>query len=197
MFGVAEIVRAFQGSWALFQRREEGLRAFDLTVEGFWRSFGVAVLLIPPLIITSFAERALLLREVGIEPGQFAEGSFWLLQGSGFIVDWLLTPVVLALLARPFGFSSTYVPFVVVRNWTSLLAVCPYLVPAILYLLGIISGGIMVFLTLLAMLTVLYYRFIVVRMALRTSMGLSIGIVLLDFLLSILIGQGLAQIIGG
>ncbi len=197
MFGVAEIVRAFQGSWALFQRREEGLRAFDLTVEGFWRSFGVAVLLIPPLIITSFAERALLLREVGIEPGQFAEGSFWLLQGLGFVVDWLLTPVVLALLARPFGFSSTYVPFVVVRNWTSLLAVCPYLVPAILYLLGIISGGIMVFLTLLAMLTVLYYRFIVVRMALRTSLGLSIGIVLLDFLLSILIGQCLAQIIGG
>jgi len=98
-------------------------------------------------------------------------------------------PIILAALAAPIGISNRYVPFIVARNWTSLLASVPFLITYSLFMLGIIPLGIMVLLSLTSLVVVLWYRFLVARIALQATISLAVGIVILDFLLSLVIAQ--------
>jgi hypothetical protein len=104
-------------------------------------------------------------------------------------IDWVTLPLILALIAGPIGISRQYVPFIVVRNWTSILASMPYLAIALLYLTGIIPSGIMVLLSFTCLIVVLWYRFLIARIALQASVSMAIGIVFLDILLSLVIGE--------
>ena len=97
--------------------------------------------------------------------------------------------LLLALLAAPIGISNRYVSFIVVRNWTSLLASVPYLFTYVLFLLDVISPGIVVLLSLTCLFVVIWYRYQVARIALQTTVSLTIGVVVLDVLLTLVISQ--------
>ncbi|WP_289035319.1 hypothetical protein [uncultured Roseibium sp.] len=185
MLSGQEIARALQGSWMLLRNRPEGMRGFDLSIEGFWRSFAVVFLLVPLFVVSSLAERKLLLDETDFLPA----GAFWLAQFTSLGLDWVALPLLLAGLAKPLGISAGYVPFIVARNWTSLLAALPYVFVGLLYLAGLIAPGIMVLLSLVTLIVVIWYRFIIARVALQASMSMTIGVVILDIILSLLIGE--------
>ncbi|MEO9903099.1 MAG: hypothetical protein ABJ360_16475 [Roseobacter sp.] len=192
MLSGQEIARALQGSWMLLRNRPEGMRGFDLSIEGFWRSFAVVFLLVPLFVVSSLAERKLLLDETDFLPA----GSFWLAQFTSLGLDWVVLPLLLAGLAKPLGISAGYVPFIVARNWTSLLAALPYVFVGLLYLAGLIAPGIMVLLSLVTLIVVIWYRFIITRVALQASMSMTIGVVMLDIILSLLIGEIAGRIWG-
>ncbi|MEP4029798.1 hypothetical protein [Roseibium polysiphoniae] len=192
MLSGQEIARALQGSWMLLRNRPEGMRGFDLSIEGFWRSFAVVFLLVPLFVVSSLAERKLLLDETDFLPA----GAFWLAQFTSLGLDWVALPLLLAGLAKPLGISAGYVPFIVARNWTSLLAALPYVFVGILYLAGLIAPGIMVLLSLVTLIVVISYRFIIARVALQASMSMTIGVVILDIILSLLIGELAGRIWG-
>ncbi|ADZ72066.1 hypothetical protein [Polymorphum gilvum] len=196
MVGIAETLRAIEASWALFRGRADAMRGFDLSIGGFWRSFSVVILLVPPLIVTSLAERRLILIEAGVDSGFFPEQAFWQAQVVVFGLDWILYPFVMAVLAAPLGLSRTYVPFVVARNWTSLLATVPFVIPALLYMAGLIPSGILVLLSIAALAVVAHYRYRVTRISLQASVSVCIGVVVLDLLLSLLIGESVARMFG-
>ncbi|MBD8878299.1 hypothetical protein [Roseibium polysiphoniae] len=192
MLSGQEIARALQGSWMLLRNRPEGMRGFDLSIEGFWRSFAVVFLLVPLFVVSSLAERKLLLDETDFLPA----GAFWLAQFTSLGLDWVALPLLLAGLAKPLGISAGYVPFIVARNWTSLLAALPYVFVGLLYLAGLIAPGIMVLLSLVTLIVVIWYRFIIARVALQASMSMTIGVVILDIILSLLIGELAGRIWG-
>lgn len=189
MISTSEIRAAFDGSWLLLRNQPQGMAYFDQSLQGFWRSFTVVFLLAPIFVISSLAEKKLLITENVIFAEAFPEQAYWSAQFLSLGVDWVTLPVLLALLAGPIGISRQYVPFIVVRNWTSLLASVPYLATALLYLTGVISSGIMVLLSFTCLIVVLWYRFLIARIALQASISLAIGIVFLDILLSMIIGE--------
>ncbi|MBA5776214.1 hypothetical protein H2509_03650 [Stappia sp. F7233] len=191
-----EIRRSFFAAWALFKGQPEGMRDFDLSVTGFWRSFLVYFLLLPPFFLSALAERKLIFENGRRLTGDYTDGLFFTSQAVGATVDWLLLPTVLLALARPLGIQRGYVPFVIARNWSSLVAAIAYTVPALLYLIGILSAGLMIFLTFVAMVVVLRYRYFIARVALDAPVGLAVGVVALDFLLSVMIGVMLSRITG-
>ncbi|MBS8262520.1 hypothetical protein DYI23_20005 [Roseibium polysiphoniae] len=168
------------------------MRGFDLSIDGFWRSFAVIFLLVPLFVVSSLAERKLLLDETEFLPA----GAFWLAQFTSLGLDWVALPLLLAGLAKPLGISAGYVPFIVARNWTSLLAALPYVFVGLLYLAGLIAPGIMVLLSLVTLIVVIWYRFIIARVALQASMSMTIGVVILDIILSLLIGELAGRIWG-
>jgi len=188
MISVPEVRSALQGSWLLFKNRPEGLRYFDMSINGFWRSFGAILPLAPLFVLTALAERKLIIEEASLDP-QVLANTFWQAQITSYLIDWVTLPLVLAALAGPLGISKGYVPFVVARNWTSLLAAVFYVVPAVLFLLGIIPSGFLVLLSLAALVVIIRYRYIVTRMVLACPVSVAVGIVILDIVLSILIGE--------
>lgn len=191
-----EIRRSVAGAWALFKGQAEGMRAFDLTIEGFWRSFLVFFLLLPPFAISVLAEQKLSIEHLKDFAQTTSDGLYFLVQLLGFSTDWVLMPALLAAFARTLDIEKTYLPFIIARNWSSLIAVIPYTVPAALYLLGVISSGSMIFLSLVAMAVILRYRYMIARIALETSGALAVGIVALDFILSLLIGSAISRLTG-
>ncbi|WP_297591382.1 hypothetical protein [Roseibium sp.] len=186
---MSEIRAALDGSWLLLRNRPEGMAFFDQSIQGFWRSFGVVVLLLPVFLVSGLAEKQFYFSENLYHPEGFPEGAFWTAQLFGLGIDWVALPIILALLAAPIGISQRYVPFIVVRNWTSLLASVPYLVTYLLFLLGIIPPGIAVLLSFSCLVAVLWYRYLVARIALQATISLAIGIVVLDILLTLVISQ--------
>ena len=187
MIGAREIEASLKGSWLLFLNREEGLKWFDLSVGGFWRSFLVLVLLLPLFWVTSVAEKQLILTETGLMPEEFQATAFWSARLVGLVLDWLALPVLLAAVARPLGITGTYPAFIAVRNWTSLFVSIPYVLTACLYLAGVMPGGIMYLSWLCLLVMILWFRFQVTRMMLGPSVALALAIVILDFTLSIFI----------
>ncbi|WP_305988069.1 hypothetical protein [Roseibium sp. MMSF_3544] len=184
-----EIRAALDGSWLLLRNRPEGMAFFDQSIHGFWRSFQVFFLLVPAYMLAGLYEKQLYLVENRYHPEGFPNNAFWTAQAFGHGIDWIALPVILALIAAPIGISHRYVPYVVVRNWTSLLASIPFMLTYILYLLGIFPLGITVLLYLTCVVVLLWYRFLVARIALQATISLAIGVVVLDILLSLVIAQ--------
>ncbi|WP_209010854.1 hypothetical protein [Labrenzia sp. PHM005] len=189
MISTSEIRAALDGSWLLLRNQSQGMNYFDQSTQGFWRSFLVIFLLAPVFLVSALAEKKLLISENVILSEVFPENTYWLAQFLSLGIDWVMLPLVLAMLAGPIGISRQYVPFIVVRNWTSLLASVPYLATGLLYLMGIIPSGIMVLLSFTCLIVVLWYRFLIARIALQASASLAIGIVFLDILISLIIGE--------
>lgn len=196
MITPSEVVRAVQGSWQLLRGDRGGMRCFDVSIDGFWRSFGVIVLLLPLFWISGLAEKKRQLVEMNILPENFADGPFWAAQIMGLGLDWIALPLVLAALAGPLGLSRGYVPFIVVRNWTSLLAATPYVLAALFYLVGLISIELMVLASLGTFGLVIWYRYLIARFALGAAISVAIGIVVLDILLSLFV-TGLSMHVWG
>lgn len=189
MISLGEIRAALDGSWLLLRNRPEGMAFFDQSIQGFWRSFLVIGLLVPLLLVSGLAEKQFYFSENLYHPDAFPDSAFWFAQLAGFGIDWLALPLLLALVAVPIGISQRYVPFIVVRNWSSLLVSVPYMVTYLLFLLGLISTGITVLLSLTCLVVVIWYRYLVARIALQASVSLAIGVVVLDVVLTLLISQ--------
>ena len=189
MISMNEIRAALDGSWLLLRNRPEGQSYFDQSLQGFWRSFQVILLLIPLFLLSGLFEKQLYFAENMFHPEGFPDSAIWTAQFFGHGINWIALPVILALIAAPIGISQRYVPFIVVRNWTSLLTAVPYMIIYILFLIGIISPGIAVLLSLTSLLAILWYHFLIARIVLQASVSLAIGVVVLDVLLSLVIGQ--------
>ena len=51
--GQQEIIRSLTGAWLLAKRDTSALNYFNLSIEGFWRSFSAMVLVLPILILSA------------------------------------------------------------------------------------------------------------------------------------------------
>ncbi len=181
-----EIQRSLIGAFLLWRGHPGAMAWFDLSVEGFWRSF-FAALLVAPLY-------ALLI--VGDYAGSDLPASIpWLVlvHALGYLLDWISFPVVAALLVRIFDLESRYVALIVADNWASVLQA---LVLGTAVLLGRLTpGGAGTFLVLGAFLLVLIYQWRVARQALATSGGIAFGFVAADLLSGIMVDQFIARLV--
>jgi hypothetical protein len=105
-------------------------------------------------------------------------------------------PAVLAFLARPLGFASTYGSFVVARNWCAVLEMIPVAFVGLLLGLGVVGREAASLLSLAALVVILRFDFIIARRALGASIGLAAGVVALDFVLGLFISAGVDAVFG-
>ena len=176
MFDIAEIRRALRGALELLRGRTEGLECFDLSVAGFWRSFA-AVLLAAPLYALDVAVEA--------HGGTRAGAAFFAVKALSYLADWLLFPVVVALLAKPLDLGRLYVPYIVAYNWSSVV-IAALFAPATL-LVGFGIGNPAAILSLIVFAVAARYRFTIARAALQVRPATAVGLVILEFLLSLLV----------
>lgn len=185
-----EIARSLTGAWELFLDRPGAMRLFDVSVDGFWRSFAAVLLVVPSYAFAVLADRQ---TAAVTDPSAPVQGVAAFIGESviGLGLDWIALPVILALLARPLGITSRYAAFIVARNWGAVLGVIPFGVIGLMILLGLVGGELASLLMFAALIVVLRYNYLIARRALDASLGFAIVIVILDFVVSLTIALAL------
>ncbi|WP_310618695.1 hypothetical protein [Flexibacterium corallicola] len=182
----SEIVRSFQGSIELMRAPNKAASYFDLSNDGFWRSFSVIFLLLPFYALSMVARERMLATAGGGQTNTPQAIDFGVMLATS-VLDWVTFPIVIALLASTLGIKGQYASYISVRNWTSLLIILPMSFLNLLFIIGILSVDVLLTLSLLIMGWMLWYRFMIARVVAGASVGVAIGLVVLDILLSILI----------
>ncbi|WP_414473293.1 hypothetical protein [Microvirga sp. M2] len=178
-----EVNRSFRGTLELLHSRAEGLKSFDMSEQGFWRSFAAIWLTLPAYIVSLAFER---LRLGLLQPDRSLLGNLWidLVVALGHVASFVALPLAMIWVARRFHLTRAYVPFVIVTNWVTVVGLLLLSVPAMLLLLGWATPP-------LASLFSLAFAIIIVRMqwfATKATLGISslaaFGIVLLGIVLN-------------
>ena len=195
MIGAEEFLRVLRGSWRLLVGDERGMGDFDTSIDGFWRSFGVIVLCLPMPFVELAAQR--LLPVAGRVAPEVMDGPLYWIGGlAAYVLAWIAFPILLAALAAPLGVGRVYVPYVVARNWTTLLGVVPSFVVTVLFLVGLLPVDALGPLNLAALGFGIYYAWQVTRIACAAPPALTGGLVALDFLVSLVVYTAADRLIG-
>jgi hypothetical protein len=189
-----EVNRSFKGTIDLLNSRSEGLKSFDMSERGFWRSFSAIWLTLPAYIISLAIER---MRIGAVTKGALLD-NLWVdaVVALGHVGGYIALPLAMIFIARGLRLTGRYVPFVIVTNWISVIALLVLSVPAMLLLLGWATPP-------LAGLFSLAFAVILVRVqwfATKATLGLSsipaLGIVLFGILLNSGVGTLTRSLLG-
>ncbi len=126
-----EIQQYLHGAWRLMMGKPDGLRALDLSVDGFWNSFFAIVVALPALIVNWVT-----ITDTYGDMAQTFDDRFAIFIRLAVIdlAAWLLPLAALAVAARWGGIAGRYVHYVVANNWATAIIAWLMLPPAILLL---------------------------------------------------------------
>lgn len=180
MLTVAEIQRSLIGAWLLAQRDPRAFDWFDLTVEGFWRSFLAAVVAAPLYLFLAVHEYQLI---------GWPADPLWtaVVRTLSYVADWLLFPVVALALVRLLDLGHRYVVYIVANNWATVLQLLAFAVTVALA--GLLPEAVGPILVLATLVLVLIYRWMVARQALAASGAVASAFVLVDIVLGLLLDR--------
>ncbi|SCZ09428.1 hypothetical protein [Microvirga guangxiensis] len=190
-----EVNRSFRGTLDMLHSRSEGLKSFDMSERGFWRSFAAIWLTLPAYIVSLAFER---LRLGLLQPDQPLLDNVWIdiVVALGHVASFVALPLAMIWVARRFNLTKAYVPFVIVTNWITAMGLLVLSVPAMLLLIGWATPS-------LAAIFSLAFAIIIVRMqwfATKATLGLSsipaLGVVLLGIVLNSCVGSITRTILG-
>jgi hypothetical protein len=175
MLSLAEISHATYGAWCLARRDANGMRYFDTSLAGFWRSFRVAVLSAPFNGLLIYFS----LTGTGVNIGG---DWFHILAGEtiGYVIGWTAFPLVMFYLSEAIGRRDEYLGFIVAYNWATIVQLAIILPPAFVYWLGVLPHFAGVLLMAVGNIALLLYEWFIVRTALKLSNLAAVGIVALD-----------------
>lgn len=112
--------------------KPDGIRMFDLSVDGFWNSFFAIIIALPVLIVGWVP----LANEIaGADSTLGLRFGILLRLGVVDLGAWLLPVAVLMLVAGSIGIRDRFVPLVVASNWGSAIYAWAMLPPALVRLL--------------------------------------------------------------
>jgi hypothetical protein len=183
MFG--DLRQNLAGAWDVMLGRRQGLAKLDLSIEGFWRSFAALVLVIPFNVLALLSQRRLLEESGATETAALANGIG--VEAIALLADWITFPIVFAGLARPLGLAARYVPFIVARNWAAVIVSAMIAVVHAAHVVGILPSSLAPMFLLVTIAIALRFAYVIARTTLDVSAATAIGIVALDFLISLLI----------
>jgi hypothetical protein len=190
-----EVNRSFRGTIELLHSRSEGLKSFDMSERGFWRSFSAIWLTLPAYIVSLAFER---MRLGLVQPDRSLLDNVWvdLVVALGHAASFVVLPLAMIWITRSFNLTKAYVPFVIVTNWVTAMGLLVLSLPAMLLLLGWATPA-------LASIFSLAFAVIIVRMqwfATKATLGISslpaFGIVLLGIVLNSCVGGATRSLLG-
>ena len=195
MIDTAELVRVTRAALRLVLGDSGAQNAFDVSLDGFWRSFAVIGLLAPTALVSIVADHELALA-AAVDPSTVSAFARLVAGSLSYVLGWIAFPVAAALLARPFALDRVYVPWMVARNWTSIIAAIPAFVVTLAWLLGLLPTGLLGPGSLASLGFSLYCLYVVARRVAGLGIGSAAAFVLLDLLLSMVIEVGLDRLFG-
>ena len=193
MLSGSEILHGLTGSWRIVLRDPEAPKHFNLSTEGFFHSFWALALSLP-VVFFSTTSLWRLARE--IDPSDDTGfPSFAIVQLGGTLFYWAAFLSAMIAVSRQLKLDAHYAPYVVTFNWGTLFTSIVFAVPLLLYSIGLASGRGAMMLTLPALGILAWYRWQIAREVLGATTSATVGILLLDFALGVVMDQGLAWLV--
>jgi hypothetical protein len=184
----AYVSRSIDAAFDLVVRDQRAWSKFDLTADGFYRSFAAILIVLPLIILIEVLDDQIAIAELIRQGKQATDRAAYTLSSAAFsavtlAVQWLLFPVVMLFLLRYLELAERYSALVIAHNWGTVVIWLFNLPPFLLYAAGVISSSVAIDISLIILGFTLYYRFYIAQTALGTTWLLAAGVTMIDFLL--------------
>lgn len=199
MTDIAHMRRSIDAAFRLALRDQRAWSGFDLTAEGFFRSF-TAVLIVMPLniLIDIFATNVAARKRIaegGTVTGTYdvSDAVFSTIAMCG---EWLIFPIVMVFVLRFIGLAHRFSALIIAHNWATVVVALVNIPAFALGSMGLLSPDLTFDITFIVLGLTLYYRFYIAQTALDAGWGTAGSITLLDFLLKIYFALGVSATAG-
>ena len=193
MLTINDIRAGLTGASGLLRGDAGAMRHFDVSFEGFWKSFFAILVILPIVLLYIHGEwQTLSLAEarsgdpLDVPPSY---GVFLLKRLFVTLLDWLAYPLIVLAAARPLGIEARVVPYIVAQNWCTAIVSAIVAAPGIMFGYGLTSGTIAGMMTLVLFAFALRYFYVVARIALDVPAGFAIGLVAFNAVSSLFFSQ--------
>ena len=176
-----EIRRSIWGAARFASFDARGMHFFNLTADGFWRSFAAALISLPFFLVIA----ALTYRPTDV--AHFASLAL------AYAASWILFPLIMIPVMKALRLSEAYVPLIVAYNWSSVIVYGLALVTTLLYFL---DTSLVASLTLAFWIVALLYLWFVVKSAINVGWLIPFVIVVIDQVLQTFVERGLLSLFG-
>ena len=183
-----EAVQSILAALRLAKFDADGMDDLNLTADGFWRSFGAAVLLAPFSAIMA----AMLWTETEASTVASAFGG-----SVKYVLSWIVFPIVMIFVARFLGLSGRYVQFIISYNWSSVVQVGLFFALTMLGIAGVVAGELALLLHFIALIYVVMYMTFIARVALGVAWATAAGVVILDVIVELLLLTATSHLLPG
>ncbi len=175
-----EASRSLSAAWGLLRRDPAAPQAFNATLDGVWRSFFAAVLLLP----LHLAYLAII--GTGAEGSEAPGATRWIVNFLIYVIGWAAWPLIAFYMTRLMDCGGKLLGYVAAYNWSQLLT-GPFLVG--LDVLGRVAlpQGFSAFLVFAGVAAVLFYEYLIARQMLGVAANKAIVLVLTSFLLGLML----------
>lgn len=186
MSAAARAATGIFGAWVLAKRDPGGVAYFDDSPRGFWHSFSAALILLPAVLALGVLDGT-----IGGEAGIFRPLSVEMI---AYVIQWTAFPVIMAQVSEAMGRGHRYIRYIVANNWASVIQMAVFLPVAVLAMVA--PGGGVVVVGMMVTILLLIYQAYVAHVALEVPALPAAALVLLNVVLSGLIGSVAARMIG-
>ena len=184
MIDLGAAATGLTGAWRLARLDRGGMRYFDATEAGFWRSFQAAILAVPFYAILLLVEPRPPDQALSPDPLRAI-----LIEAIGYVIRVTAFPLAAWYLARGFNCSGRYIAFVVAYNWANLLQVIVFFPIVVLAAATDMSADTLAIPGLIFAAAVFYYEYFIARAALAVDALPALTFVGTDFLIAIVVGK--------
>lgn len=174
-----EIFSSLYGAYRLARFDENGHSFFNISVEGFWRSFFAALLVAPGY--------ALLVSQEFLSTT--ANLSLWTISVhvASYTISWVVFPLIAFVVTDMLKLGHRYTALIVAVNWGAVIEVGVLIIG--LGLATLLPPGPAGFAIVAVTIGVIVYQWFVIRTALQTTGAIALAFVLFSLLVSLMLGQ--------
>ncbi len=186
-----EIATGLTGAWRIFKGDYQAMQSFDLSFEGFWRSFYGLALVVPLELALMLADRGSSMEQVAGAPVSFA--ATLLIGMFALVIGWFIVPLLMLALAGPLGIRERVGGFIIGYNWGSVLIAFVFAIPDLL--LGLLPLGAAQLLAFFLFLVALRYVYMLASIALDASAGFAVALVIGYVMLGLLVVSAVTSLV--
>ena len=177
MITIPEAFTGLFAAWRLFLRDERAAALFDGTPEGAVKSFYCALIVLPGyLLVVAYAHTP------------SAEEVDWLrfvlVEAIAYAMSWTVWPLVMFYVAGMLDRSGSYCLYVTAYNWGSGPQILILLAVLFLAVSGVVSRELLAVVNLAALVVILLYHLFIVRVTLKLTFFVSLGLVVSEAMVS-------------
>lgn len=164
----------------MLAKQDEGaLHRLDGSVDGFWKSFYAAVLLAPAYALMLWMGRYGQMEGIDV-------GAVFFVEATAYIGAWLFWPVLASEVCRVLDPKLDARTYIVACNWSELWIMLVRFPLLALLVSGVFSDGLYAMVSLITLLAVLYYRYLIARQTLPAETPFATGIAITDLIAGLL-----------
>ena len=178
-----EVQLAVGGALRLAIGDRRGLALFDISIDGFWRSFRAGVICYPLyLVLLSFRVA---------DPVWEASGVATILavETIAYVISWVAFPLLMLPVSRWLGRDNRFLAFMVAYNWAQIPQTGLFVLVGLERTTGLLAPSAAQFIGLLAVIASLVYEWYIARVALTVTGAQAALVVIVDLVFSTALGR--------